>query len=378
MKILFTNFHHRNGGGHVTYIVNLLRGLAATDSLSVATPGTSRLFRQAQAFANVTTYDMCFTSRIGPMIHEVLQLRQLIKREKFDVIHVNASADHRHVMLALAGLSRRPKVVWTKHNDHGVSSFGHRLRARFGTDAIIAVSDFVRGMLARSPYAALPTHVIRHGIDLSHFKPVSSAEKQQLRTRLLGNAADGLLVFGSSGGTDLEKGWLDLVRAVAGLPDDFRSRIRIVVAGDPPKPERQAQVAALGMTSSVIFPGLVTDVRDILAACDVGFVLSYREALSFACRETLALGLPTLVSDAGGLPENIVPGHTGWVVPAANIEAIRACVQSIISNDSMLSAMGVHVRQYSEAEFALDRFCADTRAVYSSCLDPKALDPVNL
>ena len=47
MKILFTNFHPRNGGGHVTYIVNLLRGLVGAHQLTVATPGSSRLYRLA-------------------------------------------------------------------------------------------------------------------------------------------------------------------------------------------------------------------------------------------------------------------------------------------------------------------------------------------
>ena len=47
MKILYTNFHARNGGGHVTYIVNLLQGLSPQHVLTVATPKGSRLHRLA-------------------------------------------------------------------------------------------------------------------------------------------------------------------------------------------------------------------------------------------------------------------------------------------------------------------------------------------
>jgi glycosyltransferase involved in cell wall biosynthesis len=369
MKILYTNFHHRNGGGHVTYIINLLKGLVDDHQLSVATPGTSRLFAQAGAINNVTTYDMRFTSRIGPMLSEVRALRRLLVREQFDIVHVNASADHRHVMLACQGLARRPAIVWTKHNDHPVHSFGHRLRARFGTNAVIAVSSFVQSMLDGSAYSGLPRFVVRHGIDTDFFKPVSAQQKTQARIRVLGDAHPDLLVFGSSGGTDYEKGWLDLVAAVASLPQAEKQGIRIVVAGDPPKPAWLQRVEQLGMTPYVVFPGLLQDVRSVLGACDVGFVLSYREALSFACRETMALGLPALVSNAGGLPENVTPGRDGWVVPAGDVQAIAQCVRGIVANPGALAAMGTAARAKSENDFGLSDFCRQTVQVYARALE---------
>src|SRR3546814_7449643 len=114
--------------------------------------------------------DMCFTSRLHASVGEVRRLRALLKKEKYDIVHVNASADHRHVMLACAGLRPRPKIVWTKHNDHPVQSLGHRIRARLATDQVIAVSSFVKSMLLASSYSSVPMHVIRHGIDTGYFR----------------------------------------------------------------------------------------------------------------------------------------------------------------------------------------------------------------
>jgi hypothetical protein len=127
MKILFTNFHPGIGGGHVTYIASLLLGLKQTHSLFVACPATSRLFKRASALVGVQTIDMSFTTR---PFSARLALRELIVKEKFDVIHVNGSSDHKQVMLALIGLEPSPRVIFTKHNDRGVSSVGHHLRAR--------------------------------------------------------------------------------------------------------------------------------------------------------------------------------------------------------------------------------------------------------
>src|SRR5690606_37371460 len=110
------------------------------------------------------------------------------------------------------------------------------------------------------------------------------------------------------------KGWLELVKAGAQLTPPERSRLRIIVAGDPPSSALLEQVQQLGMQDQVLFPGLVANVRDILGACDASFVLSHREAASYASCEAMAMGLPVLVSRVGGLPENVRDGKDGWVV----------------------------------------------------------------
>src|SRR3546814_10496049 len=91
-------------------------------------------------------------------------------------------------------------------------------------------------MLAESDYGKKPVHVIRHGIDTTYFYPVTARRKQELRARLLGEVAGDAVVLGSAGGTDFEKGWLDLVAAVASLPrseehtSELQSLMRITYA----------------------------------------------------------------------------------------------------------------------------------------------------
>ena len=364
MKLLFTNLHNSDGGGHVTYILALAKELSTTHHVTVATPGTSRLYRYAQEVPTLKVIDQRYSSRIFRLIPEVKQLRRILIAGQYDVVHVNGSADHRHVMLACRGLKKRPKIVWTKHNDHPVTSFGHRLRARWATDHIIAVSSYVRSMFDHSPYARLPQTTLRHGIDTVRFSPPTEAERRQQRTAFFGPDHEDLIVFGSTGGTDYDKGWLDLLAAVALLPHDQRKRCRVLVAGAPLTQDKIDKLNELGVSEFVVFPGLVDDVRPVLAACDVGFVLSYREALSYACREAMAMGLPTLVSKVGGLPENIEDGVDGWIVPAKAPEAILNVLTSIVSCPDGIKKMGAAAREKSTTEFALPPFVARTFSVY--------------
>ena len=371
MKILYTNFHGGNGGGHVTYIVNLLQALAAEHSLTVACPVSSRLFRLAGEVAGVQLVAMEFTTRPSSWLGARAKLRALLKKEQFDIVHVNGSADHKQVMLALLGLPNRPKVVFTKHNDHPLRSFGHRLRASLATDHVIAVSDYVAGRVRDSVYRHCPVTTIRHGIDTDYFSPVPSAEKEKLRMRFLGDSLSDKIVLGSAGGTDREKGWLDLLAAVAQLPEPLKSRFLLLVAGDQPKPELFAEVMRLGMQSQVCFPGLLDDVRPLLAACDVGFVLSYQEALSFACRELMALGLPVLVTRVGGLPENLTEGEHGWIVAVRDVSGMTEVLRAIAAQPSELPRLGSAARRHAEQWFNLSDFAAQTLAVYQQCVVSK-------
>lgn len=368
MKILYTNFHPRNGGGHATYITSLARALAGAHDVAVATPGTSRLFRYAGALPGVQAVDMRFSTRPASWFGERAALRQLIIQQQYDIVHVNGSADHKQVMLALAGLRRRPRVVFTKHNDHPLDTLGHWLRARLATDRVIAVSDYVRGLLDHSPYRRLPIDTIRHGIDTDYFAPLAPRALDALRDRYFGAAWRGKLLLGSAGGTDYDKGWLDLVDAAGSLPAAQRERILILVAGDPPNDDKLARVRAVGMLGQVVFPGLLDDVRDVLACCHAGFVLSYREALSYACREMMSLGLPALVSNAGGLPENVTGGADGWVVPVRDVPAIAEVLRGMLADNARLAAMGAAARHKAVGEFGLAAFTQATLDAYRGAL----------
>lgn len=382
MKILITDIHHGNGGGHVTYILSLLHGLKGRCDLTLAAPPTGRFYQGAQAIDGIRVLPGLYTSRPLPLIGEVRRLRRFLQRERFDVVHVNGGADHRHVMLARLGLRHPPAIVWTKHNTNKVNSFGHWLRAGWGTDMSIAVCEFVERQLRASPYENKPIRVVRNGIDQALVSSIDPAQRCDARRQLFGSLSENVVVFGSIGGTDHNKGWMLLLQAVATLPIELRDRIRVVVAGDPPSEGILAQVQKLGLPEGhVVFPGLVTDVRRILSACNVGFVLSYREAASYASCETMAMGLPALVSDAGGLPENVRDGIDGWVVPVGDVEALAQRVRAILGASPIeLAEKGLSARTRIETMFSIPSFLEQTELTYrAACLgvDPEGVVTAN-
>ncbi len=369
MRILYTNFHPRNGGGHATYVVNLARSFQGEHQVTVATPGTSRLFAQASRIPGVRCVDASFSTRPAPMLAEVSRLRRLLREGDFDLVHVNGSADHRQAMLARLGLRRPPRIVWTKHNTMPARGFGHWLRSCFGTDGAIGVCDRVSGLLHDSPYRGHPIRTVRLGVDTDAFRPATADESRQARLELLGGVPAGTRVLGSVGGTDRAKGWMTLVRALARLPRADRDGFRLLVAGDPPRGTLRQEVETLGMAPWVVFPGLVADPRRVLAASDVGFVVSFQEAGSYAACESLAMGLPTLVSDAGGLPELVRDGVDGWIVPAGDVAAAEAWLRDRLAHP-VPPAMSAAARARALDCFSMPVFAERTLAFYRQVCAP--------
>src|SRR5690606_26736478 len=132
-----------------------------------------------------------------------------------------------------------------------------------------------------------------------------------------------------------------------------------------PPPAVMERMRGLGLDETqVVFPGLVKDIRPVLGACDVGFVLSYREAASYALYEAMSMGLPALVSDAGGLPEGVQAGM-GWIVPTGDVAALAQKLQVILAKDAAtLAHMGQSARTRIKSAFTVPVFLERTQAVY--------------
>ncbi|KWF30239.1 glycosyltransferase family 4 protein [Burkholderia pseudomultivorans] len=362
MKILYTNFHGGNGGGHDTYIYHLAAGLSHRYRVAVASPAGSRLSSMVDTLPGVHVIDMQFKPGWRTFLPELARLRRLIEQSAFDVVHVNGSADHRQVMLALVGCRRRPAVVFTKHNTFAAGSVGNFLRARFATDRTIAVSDYVRVMLERqSPYGDIT--VIKHGV-----RPPSQAiERAEIRRRRMeyfGEEGADAIVLGSVAGTGPHKGWTDLVSALAHLPDALRAKFRVMLAGDWPSHAQREFVEHSGVGRQLVFVGPTDRTHEVLATCDVSFVLSYHESLSFACREAMSMGRPVIVTDVGGLPENVSDRVDGWIVPPRSPDAVAAVLREIAARPERVAEMGRAARATSERDFSFARFIDETSSVY--------------
>ncbi|MEN8518002.1 glycosyltransferase [Burkholderia sp. RS02] len=373
MKILYTNFHGGNGGGHDTYICNLAVGMTGrAHDVTIASPDGSRLSFMVGKLCNADIVPMQFKPKLRRILREILMLRSLINEKRFDVVHVNGSADHRLVMLATLCMRRRPAIVFTKHNTYSANSFGNYLRAKLATDVTIAVSDYVRVMLEKSsPYEKII--VLKHGVP-GYGKKFESAKIRNLRNQYFGDIGADVIILGSVAGTAPHKGWTDLVDALNRLPEEYRKKFRVILAGDLPTDAQRKFVEHAGMASQIVFAGRIDCSRDVLEIAHVSFVLSYHESLSYACREAMWMGCPVIVTNVGGLPENIFDRLDGWIVRPRDSEEIAGILCEIADRPEIIKVMGKRAQFKARGEYCFDKFLGGVELIYEDAVNRLSLD----
>ncbi|MDQ8039970.1 MAG: glycosyltransferase family 4 protein [Rickettsiella sp.] len=367
MRILFCNFHEGHGGGQDTYLLSLIQAFHPKHRVALASPPSSRLF------LTLKTEIPCFAINYKDIFRKWVTLfkqlwafKQWIEHHHFDIIHVNGSADHRAVLLVYLFLKKKPKLVLTKHNAIRIK-FGALVRMRYFTDAIIAVSQSTKQHLLQAGINKTLIHTIPNGIDTNFFRPISLKQKQASRQQHNLNAED--FIFVSNAGTAECKNWPSLIAAITALPRELKKHIKVIIAGKLPSEYIQTEsVKKFGLSPQVIFTGLLSDTRCRMTLGDVGFVLSNtQETISFACREMMAMGLPVIISNYGGLPENITPNVDGWVVPVNDIPALTQCLK-IILQEKNLTQMGQHAREKAVKNFDKAMFIQETLKLYEDTL----------
>lgn len=140
-----------------------------------------------------------------------------------------------------------------------------------------------------------------------------------------------------------QKGQLILLEAFARL----QARIggcHLVLAGDGEmRPEIEARIAALKLEGAVTITGWISsdEVRNEILAAEALVLPSFQESLPVVIMEAMALRRPVISTYVAGIPELVVPGETGWLVPAASITGLVAAMEECLSTSAdTLQRMG--------------------------------------
>jgi glycosyltransferase involved in cell wall biosynthesis len=232
-------------------------------------------------------------------------------------------------------------------------------------DALIAISDFVKGSLVSSGHRRRTTHVVLNAIDLASWRP--GAGREEVRRELgLPESAPVLItvcrLFGA-------KGPEELIRALAIVRRD-RPDVRLLIVGDDGpmqgayERELLGLVHELGLDDHVTFTGRRSDVSRLLAAADVYTMPSFDEPFGLVYLEAMAMERPIVALDNGGTPEVVEHGRSGLLSAPGDIEAFAGNVLTLLDDPQLRERMGRYGRRQVEQRFTIERLAEDTAAVY--------------
>jgi len=293
-------------------------------------------------------------------------LHRALRRAKIDLVHTNSLKAHFIGGLA-ARLAHRP-LVWHVRDllgeDEGLSLL--RRAIRMFTPRVIAISEAVAGQFAG---LSAKVTVIPNGIPLDKFTP--GPAPPQLRAEL--GLAEADKVIAVMGRLTPWKGHMNLLEAVSDITSSWPT-VKLVVVGEvafwEPEYEQQLKRRAteLGLAEQVIWAGFRTDVPDILRLCDVFVLPSVNEPFGRAIIEAMAVGRPVVATASGGVPEIVVDGETGLLVPPEDPHALAQAIDAMLSDPHKSKEMGRQGLVRAREKFGADRVARQVQELYEAML----------
>src|SRR5690606_27552765 len=142
---------------------------------------------------------------------------------------------------------------------------------------------------------------------------------------------------------------------------------RLVILGEGElRGALEQQVSDLGLERHVLLPGFRRDVLSLMKSCDVFVLSSVMEGLGTSLLDAMACARPIVGTNAGGIPEVVVDGETGHVVPPRDADALADALIDLLTNDERARAFSAAGFERVRTRFSVARMVADTLAVYEA------------
>ncbi|NJK99873.1 MAG: glycosyltransferase family 4 protein [Spirulinaceae cyanobacterium SM2_1_0] len=307
--------------------------------------------------------------RIAPAsnLRSVMQLARLMRRQRYDAVHVHtpiASVLGRFAA-KLAGISR---ILYTAHGFYfhdemprRTYRFYHSIERAAGwlTDLILTQSR--EDLVTAEKSDLCPARKLRYlgnGVDIGRFRRdrLSPSHQTQLRYDLR-IPADVFPLLGMTGRITAEKGYAELITALAQLRQQFPQACLLVIGGqlsserDAFQSELRDRIQQQNLASQVIFTGFRSDIPELLGLLDIFCLPSYREGLPRSILEAMAMELPIVTTDIRGCREAVRHGQTGLIVPPRQSQPLAAALQQLATHAEQRQKLGLAGRDRVEAEF---------------------------
>lgn len=308
------------------------------------------------------------------------RLTRLFERRQFDVVHTH-SAKAGALGRWAAHQAGTPLIVHTYHGFpfHPFQSPTRRaayvaIERRLGrvTDAVLAVGTSVatealhRGLARPSSLWTVPPVV--------DGRVVRQDPRTRTAARDLLDIAPDVPVVGTVGRADFQKAPEHFVDAVAALR--HTGAVGVWVGGGPLLESVRDAALERGLAARMRFVGERQDVPDLLPAFDVFAMSSRYEGMPCAVVEAMRCGLPVVATAVNAVPDLVVPGSTGVLVPAGRPRELARAIDDLLDDPRAARRLAAAGRESVESGFDAAAMATVLDQVYSSCLVTEQLQSV--
>lgn len=159
----------------------------------------------------------------------------------------------------------------------------------------------------------------------------------------------------------------DIVRTFALITREVPS-VLVMVGDGPERVEAETEAGELGVADAVLFLGKIDPIAPLLAGADLFLLTSDKESFGLSALEALASGVPVIGAHAGGLPEVVTDGVTGYLRPVGDVEGMAAAGVQLLSDPARWQAMSAAGAADARRRFSEDAIVAQYESLYERTL----------
>jgi glycosyltransferase involved in cell wall biosynthesis len=299
-------------------------------------------------------------------------LGKVIREFKPDVLHAHYASSY-GLLGALSGFHPYVLSVWGSdiYFFPRIPVLGPMiLKFNFRkADKILSTSQAMAGVIHR--YTGKGICITPFGIDLTAFRVLPAGQVFGPGDLVIGTVKALEQVYGVE---ILIRAFQLLKKKLPGLPVKL-----LIVGGGSLEKNLKSMVMQSGLEKEVIFTGKVshTEVPRYYNSMEIFAALSLSESFGVSVLEASACEKPVVVSDAGGLPEVVVDGQTGFIVPAGNAEKAMEAIEKLVRDKALRNEMGKNGRNFVSQNFnvlnSVDRMVAAYEECVSGTKKPKKI-----
>lgn len=218
-------------------------------------------------------------------------------------------------------------------------------------DLVTAVCDATRQQSVKRGVSREKTRVLLSGI--SEDRAAGEVDCKEIRSQY--GIADDEICFVFVARFYPEKLHDCLIEAFAQARKQ-NDKVRLMLLGSGPLEQPiKAKASKLGLQDSVIFPGFVTNVPEILKSVDCMVHASRAEGIPLAVYEGMLSGLPVIGSDVDGTAEVVIPEKTGWKVPPNDPTSLARALVDAAGNENLRNIYGKQARDLITSEYSMQK-----------------------
>ena len=293
----------------------------------------------------------------------VLQLKKVIRETSPDIVHAHMASSY-GLLGSLACFSPYILSVW----GHDVFKFPRKsllhkaaLKLNLGRADVLLSTSYAMAEEAMK-YTVKEFVVTPFGVDLERFKPARNVG--------LFDAHD--IVIGTVKSLDGDYGIDHLIRAFAILKNRSpQASLKLLIVGSGELEGYLRELAVeLGVSDETVFTGQVKhqEVMDYHNMMSMEVFLSNSESFGVSVLEASACGKPVIVSNVGGLPEVVVDGETGFIVPPQDPEKAADAMEVLVVDVALREKIGAAGRYFVQANYNWDENVRQMVSIYKKTL----------